>query len=92
INGVNLVVNGGRIGTKRGLGAGRSRGRVRSRVIHTVHVERTRSTDGSRDEVTRVDIDMVSRFGPQNRRRTVSRFGLQNRRRRMVVHVAPSRR
>ncbi|TVU33751.1 hypothetical protein EJB05_15556, partial [Eragrostis curvula] len=46
VNGVNLVVNGRRIGTKRGLGAGRSRGRVRSRVIHTVHVERTRSMDG----------------------------------------------
>ncbi|TVU26768.1 hypothetical protein EJB05_29329, partial [Eragrostis curvula] len=46
VNGVNLVVNGRRIGTKRGLGARRSRGRVRSRVIHTVHVERTRSMDG----------------------------------------------
>ncbi|TVT98117.1 hypothetical protein EJB05_56594, partial [Eragrostis curvula] len=46
VNGVNMVVNGRRIGTKRGLGAGRSRGWVRSRVIHTVHVERTRSTNG----------------------------------------------
>ncbi|TVU14608.1 hypothetical protein EJB05_38084, partial [Eragrostis curvula] len=46
VNVVNLVVNGRRIGTKRGLGARRSRGRVRSRVIHTVHVERTRSMDG----------------------------------------------
>ncbi|TVT98833.1 hypothetical protein EJB05_55848, partial [Eragrostis curvula] len=46
VNGVNLVVNGRRIGTKRGLGARRSRGRVRSRVIHTVHVERTRIMDG----------------------------------------------
>ncbi|TVU24172.1 hypothetical protein EJB05_26574, partial [Eragrostis curvula] len=40
------MVNGERIGTKRGLGVGRSRGRVRSRVIHTVHMEMTRSTDG----------------------------------------------
>ncbi|TVU36176.1 hypothetical protein EJB05_18096, partial [Eragrostis curvula] len=46
VNGVNLVVNGRRIGTKRGLGARRSRGRVRSRVIHTVHMEMTRSIDG----------------------------------------------
>ncbi|TVU26076.1 hypothetical protein EJB05_28605, partial [Eragrostis curvula] len=46
VNGVNLMVNGERIGTKRGLGVGRSKGRVRSRVIHTVHMEMTRSTDG----------------------------------------------
>ncbi|TVU41082.1 hypothetical protein EJB05_14574, partial [Eragrostis curvula] len=91
-----------RIGTKRGLGARRSKGRVRSRVIHIVHVERTRSMDGfavwpqnhggdedgvltrvkangrpvqvkgpdglgprrlDGDEVTRVEIETVSRFG-----------------------------
>ncbi|GJN12840.1 hypothetical protein PR202_ga31154 [Eleusine coracana subsp. coracana] len=39
-NGVNLAVNGERIGHKWRLGAGRSRGRVKSRVIHTADMER----------------------------------------------------